>query len=279
MYQLNDLDYGPVQVLEGPYRGRVGYYDDSDYFDSVDELDDLIINSPYALDILGVASGWVYFFDNKNGTFNCLIPKKHLATPTTSQLIERRKEVYRLMEDINIRGEQAMSNSELLSESSYIDSLLVTSILKIKDINSMHTSNIFLSHSSVDKEFAKRLFADLKVNGHTPWLDTYEISVGEAIPQRISEGIKEADFIIVVLSQESVKSRWVEREWQTKYWDEVSNGQIHVLPVLYQDCEIPELMKTKKYADFRDNYNDGLADVLAGIQNLSSKYKQCVQNT
>jgi hypothetical protein len=40
---------------------------------------------------------------------------------------------------------------------------------------------------------------------------------------------------------------------------------VKVLPALLRDCEVPELLKTKKYADFRNNYNNGLEDVLLAI--------------
>ena len=60
----------------------------------------------------------------------------------------------------------------------------------------------------------------------------------------------------------------VEREWQTKYWDEVQKQAIQVLPVLLQDCEIPALLKTKRYADFRKDYNNGLQEILIAINRL-----------
>ena len=41
-----------------------------------------------------------------------------------------------------------------------------------------------------------------------------------------------------------------------------------VLPLLIEDCAIPELLKTKKYADFRLNYSDGLEDVLLAVDRL-----------
>lgn len=72
----------------------------------------------------------------------------------------------------------------------------------------------------------------------------------------------------MVLSDNSNQSKWVEREWHTKYWAEVQSGQVKVLPILLKDCEIPELLKMKKYADFRNNHNDGLDDVLLAINSL-----------
>ena len=101
-------------------------------------------------------------------------------------------------------------------------------------------------------------------------MDEWSISVDESIPQRISEGVREADFVLVILSPNAVMSKWVEREWQNKYWDEVNNGDIHVLPILYEDCELSELLKIKRYADFRSSYNDGFEDVLYAINKLST---------
>ena len=73
--------------------------------------------------------------------------------------------------------------------------------------------------------------------------------------------------MIVVLSEHAVISRWVENEWQAKYWEEVTEGQIKVLPVLAKQCEVPTLLMTKKYADFTQSYNDGLESLLIALQN------------
>jgi TIR domain len=120
----------------------------------------------------------------------------------------------------------------------------------------------------VDKAFARWISTDLKAAGHNPWLDEWKIKVGESIPEKIGLGLSEADFVLVVLSNSSIQSKWVEREWQTKYWAEVQSGKIKVLPILLTDCEIPELLKIKKYADFRYNYNHGLDDILSAIHYL-----------
>lgn len=126
-------------------------------------------------------------------------------------------------------------------------------------------ASLFLSHSSHDKEFARKLSADLRELGHQPWLDEWEIRVGDCIISAIETGIERADYVIIVLSRNSVASGWVEREWKSKYWQEIEDARTRVLPVLIEDCEIPVLLKTKKYADFRLNHSVGLASLAAGI--------------
>jgi hypothetical protein len=101
--------------------------------------------------------------------------------------------------------------------------------------------------------------------GHSPWLDEWQIKVGDCIVSSIQDGLKSSDYIIVVLSPAAVASGWVEREWKDAYWSEVSAGRTIVLPVLLSDCEVPILIRNKKYADFRRKYELGLATLCQAI--------------
>lgn len=132
-------------------------------------------------------------------------------------------------------------------------------------------AKVFISHSSKDREFAVKLASDLHKLGHEPWLDEWEIKVGECIISKIEHGISEADYVVVVLSPRSVESGWVEKEWKTKYWDEIKQNRALVLPVLIENCEIPPLLKTKKYADFRKNYFQGLKSLINAISPIIEK--------
>src|SRR5262245_52174870 len=100
-------------------------------------------------------------------------------------------------------------------------------------------ARLFISHSSRDKEFVRRLAADLQELGHEVWLDEWHVQVGDCIVTKLEHGVSEAQYVVVVMSRDAVQSGWVEREWKAKYWEEVERGQVSVLPVLLQDCEIP----------------------------------------
>lgn len=102
-------------------------------------------------------------------------------------------------------------------------------------------------------------------------MDEWHIKAGESIPTRVAAGITECDYLLVVMSQNAVASHWEEREWQAKYWDEVTADKVLVVPVLLEDCKIPKLLQTKKYADFRSSYNDGLETLLAALQSRPTK--------
>jgi hypothetical protein len=126
-------------------------------------------------------------------------------------------------------------------------------------------ARVFISHSSKDKEFVRQLAGDLTEVGHKPWLDEWEIQVGDCIVHAIGEGLAQADYVVLVLSQNSVESGWVEREWAPSYWDEIQNKRRILLPVMLNDCTIPLLLKTKKYADFRRSYAAGFAQLVNAL--------------
>lgn len=138
-------------------------------------------------------------------------------------------------------------------------------MIEARSNKARRSKKVFISHSSQNKEFALWLAVDLANSGHKPWLDEWEIKVGESIPKKIGAGIEDCDFIAVVLSEHAVKSRWVENEWHAKYWDEVEQGKTKVIPILFQECSIPTLLKTKKYANFSEDYGKGLDEFLSAI--------------
>jgi hypothetical protein len=118
-------------------------------------------------------------------------------------------------------------------------------------------AKIFISHPSNDKELVRQRADDLREMGHKVWLDEWEIKVGDCIVTKMEAGIADADYVVLVLSGHSVTSGWVEREWKTKYAEEVADGRVGVLPALIETCEIPPFLRTKNYADFRKSYGVG----------------------
>lgn len=126
----------------------------------------------------------------------------------------------------------------------------------------MPSPKVFLSHTSTDKPFVDRLASDLERVNVGVWYDKWEIRVGDSLFDKISEGIEENDFLAIILSPRSVQSEWVRREVNAALMRELSERKVIVLPILYETCEIPTLLREKKYADFTKSYDDGFEDLL-----------------
>lgn len=125
--------------------------------------------------------------------------------------------------------------------------------------------SIFLSHATADKVAVKRLARDLRKGGVEVWMDQWRILVGTPIVQAIQTGLESTDYLAVWLTRRAVESRWVEREWQAKYYVEISSGRTAVLPLLAEDCDVPLLLREKRFADFRVDYNAGLQELVGAI--------------
>jgi hypothetical protein len=124
---------------------------------------------------------------------------------------------------------------------------------------------LFLSYTKKDSEQVRKLAHDLRDQGVSVWLDEWEIKVGDSITQKIQKGIKDSDYLAVWLSTESVRSGWVEREWQAKYQEEIKTKVIKVLPLLGEKCKIPIMLADKRYADFSSSYEAGLRELVEGL--------------
>jgi len=109
---------------------------------------------------------------------------------------------------------------------------------------------VFISYSSNDKEFVLKLAADLKTAQVDIWLDQIEIKIGDTLINRISEGIQTSDYLIAVLSKNSIKSNWVQKELSLAMTKEINGKSIVVLPIIIDEVELPFFLRDKLYADF-----------------------------
>ena len=125
--------------------------------------------------------------------------------------------------------------------------------------------SLFLCHASVDKPFVEKLANDLKGAGVNVWFDQWNIRVGESITWKIDEGIRENEYLSIVMSPESVNSEWVKTELGAAWNKQMATRKIVVLPVLYRDCAIPAILADRKYADFRSDYNRGFRELTAAL--------------
>lgn len=244
---LNDvLDYGLVKVTAGKHKGRIGHFDDKTG-----------------------ATGVVYFGEIQHVNYvSHDIQLRYLSSAiTTEDLIARSQSIHK--ELISIGNTDFKRRSELLAEYVLVDATLGERWWQAKTLLQASTGkSVFISHSSQDKEFARWLAVDLANKSHKPWLDEWEIKAGQSIPTKIAEGVDRCDFLLIVLSPRSVESRWVENEWQSKYWVELQNNSVKVIPLLYERCKIPTLLAPKKYVDFTGAFSEGFEELLEAINSL-----------
>lgn len=129
---------------------------------------------------------------------------------------------------------------------------------------------VFISYSHQDKRFVDLFAAQLVLHKVHVWLDRWEMHVGDSIIDKIQDAIEGTSALIVILSSASVKSEWCKKELSSGLLRELEERKVLVLPALIQDCKIPLFLRGKLYADFRNNFDEGLKTVLEAIAKVTS---------
>ncbi len=130
---------------------------------------------------------------------------------------------------------------------------------------------IFISHSSTDKRWVRRFERSLRDAGYDTWLDEKEIEVGDALAAKVSEGVRDAKVVVVVVSAASVVSQWLRFELDIAT-ERMIRGDCRVLPILIDDVEMPPEISGRLYADMRPRRRGGLARVLRALESEADKY-------
>lgn len=123
------------------------------------------------------------------------------------------------------------------------------------EVQQFMSPTLFLSHNHADKPFVRRLAIDLGAQSIDYWLDDAEIKFGDSLIQKIRSGIDDVDYLVAILSPNSVNSPWVEKELDVAMTQEINNRRVKVIPLLLRHCELPGFLLGKFYADFTDPSN------------------------
>jgi hypothetical protein len=111
----------------------------------------------------------------------------------------------------------------------------------------------FISHAHADKErfvldFARRL----RGKGVDAWVDSWEMLPGDSLVDKIfNEGLRSCTAFIVVLSNNSVGSKWVKEELNAGFVKRLEDNT-RLIPIRLDACEIPPALKNTIRIDIAD---------------------------
>jgi hypothetical protein len=129
------------------------------------------------------------------------------------------------------------------------------------------SGKIFISYARVDQEPVRQIYTELKVACHYPWLDVEDILPGEDWRRAINKAIEESEIFIAVLSTNSFDRRGVIQKEILRAIDKMEEflpGDVFIIPLRLDDCEIPERLKHLQVLDWEDG--GGLEKLLAAIK-------------
>lgn len=113
---------------------------------------------------------------------------------------------------------------------------------------------VFLAHASEDKTHVRDLHSRLARDGFKPWLDELDLPPGSVWPEEIPKAIRASDVFLACLSTRSVhKQGYIQKELRLALvaYSERPPGEVFLIPVRLDDCEIPSLQLPELGIDLR----------------------------
>jgi uncharacterized protein YjbI with pentapeptide repeats len=93
----------------------------------------------------------------------------------------------------------------------------------------------FISYSSKDQEFVQQLFEDLQSEGIRCWTAFKDLKPGDQIVERIEEAIGSFDKLLLVISEDSIRSTFVNYEITTILQKEQQTHRTLLFPIRIDD--------------------------------------------
>jgi len=117
----------------------------------------------------------------------------------------------------------------------------------------------FISYSTKDDELVQRLYTDLQAKGIRCWFAPEDLKTGEKFRTRIDEVIRVHDKLLLVLSESSVNSEWVEKEVLTAFEKERELKETVLFPIRLDNAVMKikngwpaDIRRSRHIGDFTD---------------------------
>ena len=128
-------------------------------------------------------------------------------------------------------------------------------------------ASVFISYQHADKRLAAGLQDGLEKLGYFVWRDEGELRVGDSIVERVTAALDEIDFVVALVSADSVMSPWCQKEVSLAMTGEIAQRGVKVLPVRIDGVEMPPSLKDKLYIEVRgDDISEATGRLAASIR-------------
>jgi transcriptional regulator with XRE-family HTH domain len=115
--------------------------------------------------------------------------------------------------------------------------------------------NIFISYAHEDKVVVLEMYEELKRQGFSLWIDDKNLLPGQEWRVEIVKAIRESDVFIACLSNTSARKRgYIQAEFRKalEVAEEMPEGEIFIIPVRLDDCEVPSSLSKWQWLNYFD---------------------------
>jgi hypothetical protein len=141
-------------------------------------------------------------------------------------------------------------------------------------VTSHYTTDVFISYSSQDREWADKLAKDLELRGIETFMDTERLVSGDTWRPALQDAVATSRHLVVLWSAQANSSPWVQKEMAWFDADRLRQGVNSLLiPVLLDETrttfgdrqQITDLLRASAYAAGADQVDSGLWGGVVGM--------------
>jgi hypothetical protein len=122
---------------------------------------------------------------------------------------------------------------------------------------------VFLSYSSKDTEQVIPIRDRLEASGFRTWMHSKDVRPGEKWAESIEDAIESADYFLVFLTKDYVKSEHMYIELKMALNQAKQRKGIYLIPVRLEDVETPSELMNYQWVDFLDE--DALSQLVEAL--------------
>lgn len=253
-FEDGELVWGPVKVVQGRHKGRIGYLDDAEGSYGYVYWGEMV----YVLD--SYARIRLKYLSNDITTYDLVMRAEELG----KQIARMRASVYRRSDDAEIYK----NITNLYGEYTYIIGLLNRIYEETFHLNNGTKKRVFLSYSSLNKDVATWIATDLKRTGYQVWFDSWKIEGGHNIIDEIGKGIDKADALVMLVSKSYINSVMCKAEWNSYFMTKFKTQPNSIIPIILDDTVPPTILSSIRYLKLADDYNLMMKDLKRALVKL-----------
>jgi len=118
-----------------------------------------------------------------------------------------------------------------------------------------------MSYSRRELGFVDDLVSKLEGEDYNVWLDYRALIPGSPWKEQIAKGLNDSDTVLLVVSKESLASKYVMLEW--KHFLDVNQ---RVILLIFEAVDLPPELEKFEWVDFRGSYKAGLKELFSQLK-------------
>lgn len=127
---------------------------------------------------------------------------------------------------------------------------------------------VFVSYSSKDYPVVHKVVEFLRNSEVSIWFDDLSIIPGTTIMDRIHEGLSSSQILILFISKNSIKSKWVNYEWNSFIDRSLrTRNDIYLIPIVLDEVKLPDAIARFRYLKFQPD-TEFFSKLSEAIKNL-----------